>query len=70
MRRQVAGDDAIAALDERNAVVGEDFGDLVLLGHQRVVEHELQNDVGILHADRKAELERHVVHQYVDGLQS
>ena len=69
MRGDVAGDDAVAALDERHAEIGEDLGDLVLLGHQRLVENELQDDVGVLHADRQTELERHLVFHEVDGLQ-
>ena len=58
MRGQRALDETAAALHERHAVVGEDLGDLVLGGLERVLEHVFELGVALAHAGRELELER------------
>ena len=68
MGGNVAGHDAIAALDERHAIVGEDLLDLVLGALERVVELVFQHDVGLAHDHGEIEFEpRFVIHE-VDRL--
>jgi hypothetical protein len=68
VRRQVASDQAAAALHERNAVAPQDLLDLVLLVLKGEFEGIFQQHVGLTHTDGEVELERYRVFPKIHGL--
>ncbi len=68
MGRQVARDDAFRALHERHAVIFQDLLDLIGIILQRKLEHVFEERVGLAHADRHLELERHGIVVEIDRL--
>ena len=64
--RQIARDDAFAALDERHAVILEDLLDILLVILKRELDHVFEEGVGAAHANPELEFERHLIVHHVD----
>ena len=64
MGRQIARDDALAALHERHAILFHDLLDLLRVIFEREFDHIFEEGVGLAHADGDLELQRdRVVHE-------